>query len=86
MPINKLMLASLAGTIMFQNRINGFVPNVGVPSFNTSMMVAVRDEKATARLPLAVQTMDIYQAAMNRAVEDHELDKLFNPDFYDYQI
>ena len=30
--------------------------------------------------------MDIYQAAKNRAIEDHELDKLFNPDFYDYQI
>ena len=29
---------------------------------------------------------DIYQAAINRAIQDHELDKLFNPDFYDYQI
>jgi hypothetical protein len=70
---------------MFQNRINGFAPNMGIPPLNPSMIAAVRDERSV-RAPLAVQTMDIYQAAMNRAIEEHELDKLFNPDFYDYQI
>ena len=30
--------------------------------------------------PIAVQINDIYQAAMKRAIEEHEIDKLFNPD------
>ena len=44
---------------------------------------------ATRRLqpsPIGVQINDIYQAAMKRAIEEHEIDKLFNPEFYDYQI
>jgi hypothetical protein len=71
---------------MFENRMNSFVPSVGLPSFNTTLLAAARDGRSTNRMPFAVPTMDIYQAARNRAVEDHELDKLFNPDFYDYQI
>jgi hypothetical protein len=33
-----------------------------------------------------VALADIYQAAMQRAQQDHELDKLFNPEYYDFQI
>jgi hypothetical protein len=40
----------------------------------------------TPTMPLQVQIADIYEAARKRAIEEHELDKLFNPDFYDYQI
>jgi hypothetical protein len=71
---------------MFQNRITSLVPNVGVPSFANPAMPAVPGERSAASALVAVQMMDIYQAARNRAIEDHELDKLFNPDFYDYQI
>ncbi|MCI0334262.1 MAG: hypothetical protein L0228_13670 [Planctomycetes bacterium] len=71
---------------MFQNRINGFVPSIGVPSISLALLAAAREDRPANRQPLAVQMMDIYQAAKNRAIEDHELDKLFNPDFYDYEI
>lgn len=80
------MLAKLAGAHMFQNRILGFVPNMIIPTFSTGVMPAASEGQPAARLGLPVQIADIYQAAKNRAVEDHELDKLFNPDFYDYQI
>lgn len=79
------MLAPLAGADMFQNRINGLVPTTGMPSFDTTMLAAPRNTAAPGT-PMAVQIMDIYKAAVNRAIEDHELDKLFNPGFYDYQI
>ena len=74
------MLAVLAGTRMFQNRINSIVPNVGVPAFTPGVFPAMREN------PMGVQIADIYQAAMQRAIEEHEIDKLFNPDFDDYQI
>jgi hypothetical protein len=80
------MLAPLAGIAMFQNRIHGIVPNIGIPPLNTSLLAAASEERAPAGFPGAVQLSDIYQAAKNRAVEDHELDKLFNPEYYDYQI
>jgi hypothetical protein len=71
---------------MFQNRITGFVPNFGGPSFPNPAMPAAQSERSAASALVSVQMIDIYQAARNRAIEDHELDKLFNPDFYDYQI
>ena len=72
---------------MFQNRINGLVPNLFAPTLNTALLTrAGMDRAAAARGPELVQIADIYQAALNRAIQDHELDKLFNPDFYDYQI
>jgi hypothetical protein len=81
------MLAPLSGAEMFQNRINGLVPNLFAPPLNTALLARAGAERsATARGPESVQIADIYQAALNRAIEDHELDKLFNPDFYDYQI
>jgi hypothetical protein len=80
--INKVMLASLAGSSMFQNRINLFVPLFPAPSINTSLLAAANPQQRATIAPPAVQIADIYHAAKNRAVEDHELDKLFNPDFY----
>jgi hypothetical protein len=43
-----------------------------------------KDEPAFS--PLSIQISEIYQAAAQRAAEDHQLDKLFNPDYYDYHI
>jgi hypothetical protein len=80
------MLAVLAGTSMFQNRINGFVPSLAGAAFTPGVFPATPERASTSKSPMAVQIADIYQAAMQRAVEEHELDKLFNPDFYDYQI
>jgi hypothetical protein len=71
---------------MFQNRITGLVPNLPIPSFNTAALAGAQNERTPARSPQAVQIMDIYQAAVNRAIEEHEIDKLFNPEYYDYQI
>ena len=62
---------------MFENRINSFAPNVGAAGFTP----------ATAQpSPIAIQINDIYQAAMKRSIEEHEIDKLFNPDPDDFQI
>jgi hypothetical protein len=80
------MLAPLSGAKMFQNRINGLVPNLFAPTVNTALLAGAGAGRAAARGPESVQISDIYQAALNRAIEDHELDKLFNPEFYDYQI
>ena len=80
------MIAPLAGTNMFQNRINGLVPNLGISPLNAALLAAAADDRPTIGLPSPVQTSDIYQAAKNRAIEDHEIDKLFNPDCDDYQI
>jgi hypothetical protein len=71
---------------MFQNRMNGFAPTVSASSINAALLAAASNNRLTNASPMAVQMADIYQAAKNRAVEDHELDKLFNPDHYDYQI
>lgn len=69
---------------MFQNQIHRVVP-LGVPIFKVPS-VSGPQESAAGVKPMAVQVSDIYQAAVKRAVEDHELDKLFNPQYYDYQI
>jgi hypothetical protein len=71
---------------MFPNHPNqnpGFLPNVGVPAFNLGITPpAVGDAQQSAPRASGVKLNDIYQAAKNRAIEDHELDKLFNADFY----
>ena len=36
--------------------------------------------------PIAIQINDIYQAAVKRSIEEHEIDKLFNPDPDDFQV
>jgi hypothetical protein len=71
---------------MFQNRIQAFgVPGVNVQYISLSASSLV-DQPQINALPMQVQVTDIYAAARKRAIEEHELDKLFNPDFYDYQI
>ena len=70
---------------MFENRINNFAPNVGAAGFTPGVFPMQR-EVAPPPNPIGVQVNDIYQAAMKRAVEDHEIDKLFNPDRDDFQI
>jgi hypothetical protein len=68
---------------MFPNQIPGFLPNVGAPSFNLGLTSPnISDTQHSPPRAPGVQLNDIYQAAKNRAVEDHELDKLFNADFY----
>lgn len=70
---------------MFENRINNFAPNVGAAGFTPGVFPMQR-ETGPQPNPIGVQVNDIYQAAMKRAVEDHEIDKLFNPEPDDYQI
>ena len=71
---------------MFENRINGLTPNVGAPAFTPGVFPLGRESGAANQTPMGVQIAEIYQAAMQRAVEEHEIDKLFNPDPDDYQI
>ena len=72
---------------MFENRINGFMPNMGSASFTPGVFPPANNDREQAnRSPMSVQLADIYQIARQRAVEEIEIDKLFNPDFYDYQI
>lgn len=71
---------------MFQNRISGFVMSFENPQDQSPAPRWPRDDRALQFAPFPVQVADIYQAALNRAIQDFELDKLFNPDFYDYQI
>ncbi|HEX4416229.1 MAG TPA: hypothetical protein VH107_21530 [Lacipirellulaceae bacterium] len=69
---------------MFPNQQPGYLPNAGTPAFNlgmTSLPSADAQQTAPRAIP-GVQLSDIYQAAKKRAVEDHELDKLFNAEFY----
>lgn len=83
MHIHYVVPALLAGTNMFTNHPNqnsGFLPNVGAPTFNLGVSKPAPVEAHRA-VP-GVQLNEIYQAAKNRALEDHELDKLFNADFY----
>jgi hypothetical protein len=84
--INRTVLAPLAGADMFQNRMNGMMPNMAIPPLNTALLAASANERCSNPLTMPVQTSDIYQAAKNRAIEDHEIDKLFNAEYYDYQI
>jgi hypothetical protein len=67
---------------MFQNRILGFV-SIPASTFAVAPFPATPGVQPSApQIGMPVQIADIYQAAKNRAVEDYELDKLFNPDFY----
>jgi hypothetical protein len=71
---------------MFQNRMTSFVPGMSVPTFTPGVFPAAPDARTAQPSPIGIQIADIYQAAAQRAIEDHEIDKLFNPQFYDYQI
>ena len=76
---------------MFENRFIGFDMGLGDQQEGPAAplpihMALIRSMQAPVPRPQQVSAADIYQAAMKRALHDHELDKLFNPDFYDYQI
>jgi len=77
---------------MFENRISGYDMGLGDQQQGPSRqglpihMALLRSMTAPAPRPAQVSVADIYQAAASRAIQDHELDKLFNPDYYDYQI
>ena len=77
---------------MFENRISGFDMGLGDQQDGpagrqmSNPFSLLRSMQASAPRPQQVSIADIYQAAANRAIQDHELDKLFNPEFYDYQI
>lgn len=70
---------------MFENRVNGFHPNVGQP-FSPGVFPSVKPNEAAN--PMAIQLEAIYQAAVQRAKEEYEIDKLFNAEFYNgnYEI
>ena len=71
---------------MFQNRITEFVSEAFFSVQPQSTPQDSKQEPAKWTMPTLVRTADICQAARNQAIQDHELDKLFNPEFYDYQI
>jgi hypothetical protein len=57
---------------------------VGAAGFTPGVFPTQR--AAAPANPIAIQINDIYQAAMKRSIEEHEIDKLFNPDPEDFQI
>ena len=68
---------------MFPNQIPSFLPNFAAGNFKPGVAPVVGDaQQPAARMLPPVQITDIYQAAKQRAVEDHELDRLFNAEFY----
>lgn len=76
-----------SGAVMFQNPIQPLNSNVGLPALNSAILPRLlKPQPSTIAAPPLVPVRDIYQAAKNRAIEDHELDKLFNPEYYDFQI
>ncbi len=67
---------------MFENRIRelfSFASAQNVPTNVTSSAPAAAN--AMQLLPI-VSTQDIYQMAAAKARSDHELDRLFNPEYY----
>jgi len=71
---------------MFENRINSFAPNVGAAGFTPGVFPMQGGGGTAQPNPIAIQINEIYQAAMKRSIEEHEIDKLFNPDPDDFQI
>jgi hypothetical protein len=68
---------------MFENRFRNFVvPGIRFHPHVLPTASAAGNEPLRRGLPLHVQIGDIYQAARNRAIEEHEIDKLFNPHYY----
>jgi hypothetical protein len=76
------VLALLAEADMFPQQVPRFLPNFAAGNFPGPVPVVVDAQQPAARIVPPVQITDIYQAAKQRAVEDHELDKLFNAEFY----
>ena len=71
---------------MFQNRLNEFVSEAFFSVEPQPTANGSKQEPAMWAMPALVRTADIYQVAHNQAVQDHELDKLFNPEFYDSEF
>jgi hypothetical protein len=67
---------------MFENRINPFAPSFGASAFTPPIAAPVHVNRVAPAVPMAIQLAEIYQAAVTRAIEDHEIDKLFNAEFY----
>lgn len=67
---------------MFEDRTNGFLPNMGQPQFTPGVFPPAQSSRAANQSPMAIQIADIYQAAVQRAKEEFEMDKLFNAKFY----
>lgn len=64
---------------MFSNRITGqFLPN---PSPPVAAPTATSVAQVSQLLP-TISTHDLYQMAAAKARYDYELDRLFNPEFY----
>jgi hypothetical protein len=64
--------------VMFDNRISDQFPQFLPPGADRS---AAAPAPPASILPV-VSIESIYQSAAARAARDHELDRLFNPDFY----
>ena len=72
---------------MFEDRLHSFVfPSFGVPRPLMPGASVELGEQGHQSLPHAVTVAEIYQAAWQKAIVDREIDKLFNPDYFDYQI
>jgi hypothetical protein len=68
---------------MFSNQLPNFLPPNGPGAFRPGVVPGVSDNgQPASRVMPSVAINDIYQAAKNRAVEEHEIDKLFNAEFY----
>ena len=75
---------------MHQNRISEFDMDPGDERVDNRgrrpPAVTVRGIRLVPSVLAVASTADIFQAAVKKAVEDYELNRLFNPDYYDYQI
>jgi hypothetical protein len=61
---------------MAENRINGLLPQAlpGAPGVGLPHQASPPT--------VVVPAHALYEAARNRAIHDHQLDRLFNPDYY----
>ena len=75
---------------MFQNRLSGFDMGLGDQQdvrFGQSFPArAAVGTQAAPQVLAPVNMAEIFQAAVNKAIQDYELNRLFNPEYYDYQI
>ena len=72
---------------MFENHANSSVPNTSAAVFTPGIFaMPMQNTTAAQPSPMTVQLNDIYQAALKRSIEEHEIDKLFNPESDDFQI
>ncbi len=76
------------GRIMFENRISELYqfttmePNMLLRGAAANILPSVPAATTAAHLLPVVSTQDIYQMAAAKSRYDHELDKLFNPEYY----